>query len=205
MADPQIKLNTEPLRANSRNAVLYENTAQLKSLDDTALLELASTGNRLAMAEIYDRYAHLCYAIALRILDSTGPAENVVRETFLDIWRQPRTFRVQNCELPAWLATVTRIRALAACDPEARERMEWQPLPGADELSLSAGQSWRPDRIKRALAAMPSSSKEALEAAWKRGSSPEVIASQLGITPAAAQEYLQIALEMLEKALLAHE
>lgn len=205
MADPQLKASPESTSANQRRAGLYENPAQLKPLDDAALLDLASMGNRLAMAEIYDRHAHLCYAIALRILDSSVQAEIVVRETFLEIWRQPRTFRVQNCQLPAWLAIVTRIRALAVRNPSERETLESLPLPGADELSLSADQSWRLDKIKRAIASMPATSKQVLEIAWHQGSAPDAIAAKLGITPADAREELYNALETMEKALLGNE
>lgn len=205
MADPQLKPNPDSPSENPRRPGSYDTPAQLKPLDDAALLDLASMGNKLAMAEIYDRHAHLCYAIALRILDSSVQAESVVRETFLEIWRQPRTFRVQNCQLPAWLAIVTRIRALAVRFPAERQALESLPLPGADELSLSADQSWRLDRIKRAIAVMPADTKHVLELAWHQGFAPESIASKLGITAAAARQELRTALETMEKALLAHE
>lgn len=202
MADPQLKSSPATTHVHTGKAGVYETPAQLKPLDDAALLDLASAGNRNSMAEIYDRHSHLCYAIALRILNSTTQAENVVRETFLEIWRQPRTFRVQNCQLPAWLAIVTRMRALAMRNPAERETLESLPLPGADELSLSADQSWRLDRIKRAIAAMPNATKQALEMAWHQGTSPDSIASHLGITVAAAREELHTALDTMEKALL---
>ena len=205
MADPQLKHSPDSASATPRKSGLYDIPAQLKPLDDAALLDLASMGNRLAMAEIYDRHAHLCYAIALRILNSSVQAESVVRDTFLEIWRQPRTFRVQNCQLPAWLAIVTRMRALAVRNPAEREMRESMPLPGADELSLAADQSWRLDKIKRAIATMASTEKQVIELAWHQGFTPESVALKLGITVDAAREELHTALESMEKALLAHE
>lgn len=205
MAKPQIEYNIAEAYGEMRTAGVYENPAQLKPLEDAALLDLASVGNRLAMAEIYDRHSHLCYAIALRILKTASTAETVVRGAFLEVWRQPRTFRVQNCLLPAWLAVVTRMRALAAGISNGSTGADFPPLPGADELSLKLAQSWRLEKIKRAVATMPPTSRQALELAWHRGAAPEAVAGAMEISPAAAREALQTAIGMMEKALLAHE
>ncbi len=205
MVKPQIKYDPAQTHGKMRTAGVHENPKQLKPLGDAELLDLASAGNRQAMAEIYDRHSHLCYAIALRILNSASAAESVVRDAFLEIWRQPRTFRVQNCLLPAWLATVTRMRALAAGAVSGQRRTDELLLPGADELSLAMAQDWRLEKLKRAVTNMPPTTRQALDLAWYQGTTPEAMAGKMGISVAAAQEELETAIGMLEKALLAHE
>ena len=47
------------------------------------------SGDQSAMAELYDRYSSVVYAVALRVLGDTGAAEDVLQEVFLQLWRNP--------------------------------------------------------------------------------------------------------------------
>ena len=40
------------------------------------------SGDQSAMAELYDRYSSVVYAVALRMLGDTGAAEDVLQEVF---------------------------------------------------------------------------------------------------------------------------
>src|ERR1700685_337604 len=64
------------------------------------------------MAELYDRYSSVVYAVALRVLGDTGAAEDVLQEVFLQLWRNPNSFNAARGSLTSWLAVVTRNRAI---------------------------------------------------------------------------------------------
>jgi len=50
------------------------------------------SGDQGAMAQLYDRYSSVVYAVALRVLGDTGAAEDVLQEVFLQLWRKPSAF-----------------------------------------------------------------------------------------------------------------
>ena len=64
------------------------------------------------MAELYDRYSAVVYAVALRVLGDTGAAEDVLQEVFLQLWRKPSAFDAARGSLASWLAVITRNRAI---------------------------------------------------------------------------------------------
>src|ERR1700678_904449 len=69
-------------------------------------------GDQSAMAELYDRYSSVVYAVALRVLGDTGAAEDVLQEVFLQLWRNPSAFDAARGSLASWLAVIARNRAI---------------------------------------------------------------------------------------------
>ena len=66
------------------------------------------------MAELYDRYSSIVYAVALRVLGDTGAAEDILQDVFLQLWRNPSAFDSARGSLGAWLAVITRNRSIDA-------------------------------------------------------------------------------------------
>src|SRR5580700_4945616 len=65
-----------------------------------------------AMADLYDRYGRLVYALILRIVRDSGIAEDLVQETFLRVWNRVRSFEAEKGALGPWLLAVARNRAI---------------------------------------------------------------------------------------------
>jgi len=210
MAQPRLKSTYDKSRAGFHSSYTdeahSENPALMKTLDEEALLNCVAAGNRSAMAEIYDRYAHLCYAIALRILESPALAEEVTREVLLEIWRQPANFTARNNELPVWLTLVTRRRALNMRNNSGREEDENSILlPNPNQLGIYSHQAWRLDKFKRIVAAMPAEQKQVFELVWFKGLATPEVAAQTGLTLHKVETRLTAAIETMQKALEAHE
>src|SRR4249920_1645170 len=64
------------------------------------------------MATLYDRYSSIVYAVALRVLQETGAAEDVLQDVFMQLWRNPGAFDASRGNMAAWLAVITRHRAI---------------------------------------------------------------------------------------------
>src|SRR5713226_9884981 len=79
---------------------------------DLALVTGLKSGDQGAMAQLYDRYSSVVYAVALRVLGDTGAAEDVLQEVFLQLWRKPGAFDSSRGNLGAWLAVIARNRAI---------------------------------------------------------------------------------------------
>ncbi|MDQ6877195.1 MAG: sigma-70 family RNA polymerase sigma factor [Candidatus Dormibacteraeota bacterium] len=65
-------------------------------------------GSHEALAELYDRYSRLAYAVALRVLGDPSHAQDAVQEAFLKIWNNPASFDVRRGSLRSWLRTAVR-------------------------------------------------------------------------------------------------
>src|SRR5271166_2282123 len=81
---------------------------------DLALVTAIRTGDQDAMAALYDRYSSIVYAVALRVLQDTGAAEDVLQDIFMQLWRNPGAFDASRGNMAAWLAVIARHRAIDA-------------------------------------------------------------------------------------------
>ena len=120
-----------------------------------------SSGDQSAMAELYDRYSGMVYAVALRILGDTGAAEDVLQEIFLQLWRNPGAFDAARGSLGAWLAVIARTRAI---DSLRRRRPETDiedvVLSVAPDLASEANRSRAAEKVRGVLGAMASPQQE---------------------------------------------
>src|SRR5919199_2561239 len=81
-------------------------------LGDPWLLNRVADRDETALALLYERYAQLIYALALRILQQPELAEDLVQETFVRVWRRASTFRSGPGGVPAWLFRIARNLAI---------------------------------------------------------------------------------------------
>lgn len=79
---------------------------------DAALLALIAGRDPRGIEELYDRYGHVAFSLAYRVLRDRGLAEDVVQEAFLKVWRQARTYDVRRGTVRVWLLTCVRHRAI---------------------------------------------------------------------------------------------
>jgi RNA polymerase sigma-70 factor (ECF subfamily) len=139
------------------------------------------SGDQRAMAELYDRYSSVVYAVALRVLGDTGAAEDVLQEVFLQLWRNPGAFDSARGSLGAWLAVITRNRAI---DSLRRRRPETDIedviLSVAPDLAGEADRSRAAEKVRGVLGTMPPPQRSALEMAYFEGMSHSEIATKTG-------------------------
>ena len=60
--------------------------------DDAKLLARVQRGDEQAMGYLFDRYSKIVYSIALRVLRDTASANDMLEETFMQIWHHPCKF-----------------------------------------------------------------------------------------------------------------
>ena len=80
--------------------------------DDARLAERLKRREPQAVAELYDRYGRIAYAVILRIVRDAGAAEDLVQETFLRVWTRVPTFDHERGALGPWVMAVARNRAI---------------------------------------------------------------------------------------------
>ncbi len=156
---------------------------------DRDLVARVAGGEERALGALYDRFAPSLYGMALRMTGEAADAEEVVLDTFSQVWREAGRFRSERGSTGAWLTMICRSRALdlirartrrgratdraAALDPEPALG---QPGPAADEAVLATEQA---RTVAAALGNLPARQRTALELAFFDGLSHSEIAARL--------------------------
>jgi RNA polymerase sigma-70 factor (ECF subfamily) len=65
-----------------------------------------------AMAELYDRYGRVTFALIFRVVRNEAVAEDLVQETFLRVWNRVHGFDHEKGALGPWVLAVARNRAI---------------------------------------------------------------------------------------------
>ena len=66
--------------------------AESSKSSDGDLLRALARGDQTALASIYDRYRLILFGLVMRILHDRAEAEEVLQETFLQVWRRAGDF-----------------------------------------------------------------------------------------------------------------
>jgi len=165
------------------------------------LLRRIAEGDAEALGQLYDLYAGIVNALALRILRDAAEAEDVVQEVFVQAWRQGARFDPQRGRPEAWLFTMARTRALDRLRRRlARREAGEDGLPAgaaapAPEAALS---------VRTALAALSADQRQAVELAYYEGLTQTEIARQLGEPLGTVKTRIRTAMMRLREALAPH-
>ena len=84
-----------------------------KTLSDEALVASIAAGDKSAMQTLFSRHSARVFRFLLRIVDNAATAEDLVSETFIEIWRQAGRFEGRS-KASTWLLGVARHKALSS-------------------------------------------------------------------------------------------
>ena len=178
---------------------------------DQALLARVSGGDAAALRTLYDVCAGRAMSIAYRVLASRSEAEEVVQETFVQVWRQAASYDASRGGAMAWIATIVRSRALdrlraRAASERAVARSEEDPdaQPTAPAPAEVAAQRELRAQVMAALAALPVEQRSAIELAYYEGLSHSEIAARLGDPLGTVKTRVRLGLAKLASVLGAH-
>ena len=155
----------------------------LAHLSDEALVALAARKDDLALAELYDRFGHAAYGLALKIVRDPALAEDAVQEAFLTLWRTASRFVPERAKASTWILTLVHRRAVDLVRREQPRRTE--PIEAAPQASasLTEDEAWlrlQRTRVQEALRRLPDQQREALELAYFGGFTQSQLAERLG-------------------------
>ena len=179
----------EPSTGASRMGEPVPN-AQLPGTEpsDEALLARIAGGDSDALGALYDRYARVAIAVAYRVLGEHGAAEDVVQEAFLAVWRRVDSFDADRGTVRSWLLTIVaqwrgRPPAGPACPRAAGCRAGRRRIqacnPGEETFEMVAS-TVEAERVREALATLPTDQREAIELAYFGGLTHQEIAQRTG-------------------------
>lgn len=159
---------------------------------DGVLVRRVADGDDTALEALYDRYGRPAFALARRITGEPVFAEEVVQEVFLALWRDPSKYDPLRGGFPSWLLATTHHKAVDAVRREQTvrkrrvtlaEEAAWFTSATASDSPPVEDAAWsvlRGERVRKALAALPTPQREALVLAYYAGYTQSEIAERTG-------------------------
>ena len=159
------------------------------------LLARTALSNQQAFAELYRETSPHLYAVALRILRESGAAEEVLQESFVNIWHHAGSYVAAKSQPLTWMTSVVRNRCLdqmrrrevdtVTIDDEEPGMMLADDRPGPMEMLLSSADALA---VKSCVERLEAGQKQAIALAFYQGLSH----SELAFPPPSAPGHGQV-------------
>lgn len=182
-------------------------TPGLRELDDQSLLDRIVRGDERALAELYERFAPRAFGVARRVLRNDAEAEELVQDTFVEVWRSATRYDPRRAAPERWILTMIRTRAIDRLRQNgARSRLRDNLLvqPRSEGLASPDSQvasSREAQRLREALATLPPEQRTVLEHAYDAGLSQSEIAAATGTPLGTVKTRMRIAMMKLAELL----
>lgn len=181
--------------------------ADLAASDDVVLLHHIAKGDDVALATFYDRWVQPVYTIVVHLLRDADEAEDVLEETFWQVWQRAAAFDPARGSPRTWVLTIARSRALDRLRARGR-RPDAAPLPdllasNEPDPAASMEAQERREQVTRALATLPEQQRRALELAYFGGFTQSEIAEHLKQPVGTIKTRMRLGMQKLRALLLA--
>jgi RNA polymerase sigma-70 factor (ECF subfamily) len=197
------------INPNTADAAAAEHARML-----AALLERIASGEQAALKVLYDLSAAKLYGVAMRIVRNSEWAEDVLQDTYLQIWRNAGDYRASLAAPLTWMAVIVRSRALDFLRRRSAER-----LNDAEEFNdeLHDGHGGEPDPSELVLAGqearalndclsrLEARQREVVVLAYLRDLSHSELADQLKLPLGTVKTWIRRGLERLRGCLQSKE
>ena len=162
------------------------NAEQLEA-QQAQLLRRIAEQDASALGELYDQTSTVFYSFALRMLSDTHDAEEVVQDTFVQIWNKAQSFDPTAGIAFHWAMSIIRNRCIDQLRSRQRRsrvvvemeegREPEQPVEPANDSTHLSGDEL--GVVRTALGSLPEDQRKAIEMAFFGGLTHQEIAQTL--------------------------
>ena len=156
-------------------------------LADSELFARVAAGDTEAFATFYDRHSGLLFAVALKVLGDGHDAEDVLQEAAVLLWERAPQYDPQLGNPVSWAVTLTRNKAIdrlrslrrrfELTESASREPQVEPPRESAAIREINAAEDSQ--AVQRALTALPTEQRRAIELAFFGGLTQQEVAARL--------------------------
>ena len=170
-----------------------------------ALVAAIATGDRDALAALYDLHAPMLFGLAKRILGNASAAEDLIHDVFLEVWQHAAEYSPLRGSVPAWLTIRTRSRALDRLGKRARDAKVVERVaveqPPQDAAPSGPAAGVDAARVRLLAVGLPEELAAVIDLAYFEGLSSSEIAARLEIPMGTVKSRMARALALLRQSL----
>lgn len=174
---------------------------------DEMLMQAITERRQPALKELYSRYARSLRALIGSVVREESEADDVLQESFLQIWREAHHYSPKAGKPLGWVITIARRRAIDRVRRRdsyrrAKQRFEDEikpqtPLPRVNGAVPEVSQSDLRRFLDRQMEVLPPVQREAVELAYFSGLSQREIAAVTKTPLGTVKTRLQLGLRKL--------
>lgn len=175
-----------------------------KTFTDVELVAALKMGDKVAFAEIYDRYWDKLFSIAGHKLEQLEDAEEVVQNIFIALWNRRETLNITST-LNSYLAVSVKYRVIKVLEKQYRQKKY------ADSLGKECGlddstQEWLEftalkESLEQLVHKLPGKCQLVYRMSREEGFSQKEIAGKLDISEKTVEAHLGKALKTIRSGL----
>ena len=206
--EAQVQSDTESAGATDASRETPRAYAEADDAQLSVWIGAIAEHDERALAALYDATMTRVFGIALRIVRRHTLAEEVLEDTFFQVWRQASRFDPKRGRAITWLLSMARSRAIDCLRREARfqhDTLDEQALldlphhgTAVDELLVTARQH---ADLHRALTLLSAQPRQLVAMAFLQGLSHDEIASQTLLPLGTVKSQIRRALILLREVL----
>lgn len=179
---------------------------------DEELMALIAGRNESAFAELYDRFSPRIFGLLLKLLRERAAAEDVLQETFVQVWNQADKFNADLGSVAVWIGTIARRRGVDLLRKRRTVSLEWESASEVEQgweisvtsatLGVERDENWA--IASKALAALHADVRACVVLAYAHGKTHEEIASIKNIPVGTVKTWIRRGVESVRDALKVH-
>ena len=172
------------------------------------LLARTALSDQQAFAELYRLTSPHLYAVALRILRVSGPAEEVLQESYVNIWHHAGSYVAAKSQPLTWMTSIVRNRCLdqmrrreidtVTIDDEEQGMTLADDRPSPIDMLLSSADALA---VRSCVERLEAGQKQAIALAFYQGLSHSELASHLRQPLGTVKSWVRRGLERLKACL----
>lgn len=177
---------------------------QYKTFTDMELIAALKMGDKIAFAEIYNRYWDKLFSIAGHKLDQLEDAEEVVQNIFISLWNRRLTLNITS-SLNSYLAVSIKYRVIKVLEKQYHQRKYADTLQKQGLLDDST-QEWLEfiglkDQLEQLVLELPEKCQLVYRMSREEGFSQKKIAEKLDISEKTVEAHLGKAIKKIRSGL----
>ena len=178
----------------------------MTEVSDEILIGRIAAGDKAAMRILYGRHSARALRFLIRLVRDQSRAEDLMSDTFFDVWRQASRFEGRS-SVSTWILSIARFKALSSMrktrerelEPEVAEAVE----DDADTPEVTVQKASKAVAMRRCLETLSADHREIVDLVYYHEKSVEEAAEILAIPAATVKTRMFYARKKLAEALSA--
>jgi len=166
---------------------------------DSYITQLLQTGDKKAIAYIYDKWADPLYGVIYNICKDEAIAKDVLQDTFVKVWEKSDTYDAKKSKLFTWIYQIARNKAIDAYRKIKKNRIE--NIQKADIIvsNVRSDQKLYHSELNKHITKLDPKYQEVLQSLFFEGMTHMEMSEKTGIALGTIKTRLRIALRELRE------
>jgi RNA polymerase sigma-70 factor, ECF subfamily len=176
-------------------------------MPDAVLMQEVQSGERLALGELYGRFASRAYRLALSVCHDRDCAQDAVQDAFVSMWSARATYQPARGSVVGWAMSIVRHRAIylarrrAVAAGRDAGTLRLEEYPACDDVPADFAARVKNDELAELLARLPCTQREVIRLGFFDGLTHEQIARRLALPPGTVKGRMRLGLSKLRSEL----